>query len=104
MDPFLTEYWLFHSINYLLAVIAYTLLGRSLLGLFVPQTSNFFVMRFFRLITDPFIRLLRPVTPGFLHPFAVPLYVAFWIFVLRLAFGITMLNLGLAPTLSGNQT
>lgn len=103
MDPFAAQYWPFHAINYLLAVVAYTLIGQSILGLFVPQTSNFFVMRFFRLITDPFIRLFRPITPRFLHPFAVPLYVAFWIFVLRAAFGITMLKFGLAPTLSGPQ-
>ena len=104
MNPFLAEYWPFHVANYLLAVVAYTLIGRSLLSLFVPQTSNFFVMRFFRMITDPFIRAFRLVTPGFLHPFAVPLYVAFWIFVLRLAFGITMLKFGFAPVLSAGPT
>jgi uncharacterized protein YggT (Ycf19 family) len=103
MDPFAPQYLPFHALNYLLAVVGYTLIGRSFLGLFVPQTSTFFVMRFFRSITEPFLRLFRPVTPGFLHPFAVPLYVAFWIFVLRAVFGITMLNVGLAPSLSGAQ-
>ena len=102
MNPFAAEYWPFHLANYLLAVVAYTLIGRSILGLFVPRTSNFFVMRFFRLLTDPFIRMFRIVTPGFLHPFAVPLYVAFWIFVIRFAFGITMLKFGLAPVLSAS--
>lgn len=99
MDPFAAQYWPFHTINYLLAVVAYTLVGRAILGIFVAQTSDFFVMRFFRHVTEPFIRLFRPVTPGFLHPFAVPFYVAFWIFALRLIFGIAMLKYGFAPSL-----
>lgn len=99
MDPFATQFWLFHIVNYFLAAVAYTLIGRVILGIFVPQTSDFFVMRFFRLVTDPFMRVLRPITPRFLHPLVVPLYVAFWIFVLRLAFGLIMLYFGLAPSL-----
>lgn len=101
MDPFAAQFWPFHAVNYLLAAVAYTLIGRALLGIFVAPNSDFFVMRFFRHLTDPFIRLFRPVTPGFLHPFAIPFYVAFWIFALRLAFGITMLKYGLAPSLHG---
>lgn len=100
VSPFFLDYWFFHIVNYLLAAVAYTLIGRMLLSILVKPDSNFFVMRFFRAVTDPAIYVMRPLTPGFLHPFFVPLYVAFWIFVLRFVFGMAMLNFGLAPSLA----
>lgn len=99
-DPFLTQYWPFHVVNYLLAAVFYTLVGRSILGIFLRQDSNFFVMRFFRAITEPFMRALRFMTPGFMHPALAPLYVGFWVFVIRLAFGLVMLRYGFAPRIT----
>lgn len=100
VDPFLAQYWPFHVVNYALAAVFWTLIGRSVLGIFVRQDSDFFVMRFFRLVTEPFMHAFRFMTPGFMHPALAPIYVAFWIFVLRLVFGLVMLNLGYAPRVS----
>jgi YggT family protein len=100
VDPFVAAYWPFHLINYALAALAYTLIGRVILSIFVSPNSAFFIMRFFRTLTDWVIRLTGPVTPRFLHPFFVPFYVAFLVFVVRIALGLLMLNLGLAPRIS----
>ena len=97
IDPFLTQYWPFHVVNYLLAAVFWTLIGRSLMILFVRPDSPFFVMRFFRMITDPFMAVFRFMTPGFMHPALAPIYVAFWVFVIRIVFGLVMLRLGYAP-------
>jgi len=99
MSSALFGYWPYHLVNYVLAAVLYTLFGRVLLGFFVGPRSDFVVMRFFRLLTDPVVRVLAPVTPGFLPPTLVPLYVAFWVIVLRVAFWSVMWNLELAPRL-----
>ena len=40
-------------------------------------------MRVFVRMTDPIIRLFRPVTPGFLVEAMVPLYVAWFFYMIR---------------------
>jgi hypothetical protein len=70
-------------IDYVLGVIMWTLIGRFGMGLFLPENSNFFFMRFFVRATDPLIRLFRPVTPAFLIQPLVPLYVAWFFFMFR---------------------
>ena len=46
----------------------WTLIGRFGMGLFLPEDSSFFFMRFFVRVTNPLLRLFAPVTPGFLIP------------------------------------
>ncbi len=70
-------------IDYLLGMIMWTLIGRFGMGIFLPQNSQFFFMRFFVRVTDPLIRLFGPVTPGFLIAPMVPLYVAWFFFMIR---------------------
>ena len=70
-------------IDYLLGTIMWTLIGRFGMGIFLPQNSQFFFMRFFVRVTDPLIRLFGPVTPGFLVAPMVPLYVAWFFFMIR---------------------
>ena len=45
--------------------------------------SSFFFMRFFVRSTNPLLRFFAPVTPGFLLPALVPLYVAWFFYMLR---------------------
>ncbi|MCZ7562887.1 MAG: hypothetical protein M5U08_02960 [Burkholderiales bacterium] len=71
------------AIDYILGMIMWTLIGRFGMGLFLPETSSFFFMRFFVRATDPLIRLFRPITPGFLIPPMVPLYVAWFFYMFR---------------------
>ena len=70
-------------IDYTLGVIMWTLIGRFGMGLFLPENSTFFFMRFFVRATDPLIRLFRPITPAFLIQPMVPLYVAWFFFMIR---------------------
>lgn len=71
------------AIDYILGVIMWTLIGRFAMGLFLPENSTFFFMRFFVRATDPLIRLFRPITPAFLIQPLVPLYVAWFFFMFR---------------------
>lgn len=96
MEYFLT-YWYFHIPNYLVAVVIWTMLGRFVLGLFVPQDWDNYIWRFFRLITDPALALVRPITPGFVPEALLPLVAVFWLFVVRFAYWVLLFNAGLAP-------
>ncbi len=70
-------------IDYLLGVVMWTLLGRFAMGLFLPEDSSFFFMRFFVRSTNPLIKLFSPVTPRFLIPPMVPLFVAWFFYMVR---------------------
>lgn len=71
------------AIDYLLGMIMWTLIGRTAMGFFLAEDSKFFFMRMFVKMTDPFIRIFKPVTPGFLIPQFVPLFVAWFFFMIR---------------------
>jgi uncharacterized protein YggT (Ycf19 family) len=70
-------------LDYVLGVIMWTLLGRSAMRVFLPESSNFFFMRFFVRSTDPLLKLFKPITPEFLIQPVVPLYVAWFFFMVR---------------------
>ncbi|UUP19417.1 YggT family protein [Nitratireductor thuwali] len=70
-------------IDYVLGVIMWTLIGRAAMSIFLPEDSNFFFMRFFVRVTNPILRLFRPITPGFLVDILVPVYVAWFFFMIR---------------------
>ena len=70
-------------IDYLLGVIMWTLIGRFGMRLFLPEESKFFFSRFFVQATNPLLRLFGPITPAFLVPPLVPLYVAWFFFMAR---------------------
>ncbi len=80
MEPF--PIWVI-AIDYILGVIMWTLIGRFGMNLFLPETSTFFFMRFFVRSTNPFLKLFSPITPDFLIPPVVPLYVAWFFFMFR---------------------
>jgi uncharacterized protein YggT (Ycf19 family) len=70
-------------LDYGLGVVMWTLIGRAAMNLFLPIDSDFFFMRAFVKMTDPVLRLFRPVTPGFLVAPLVPLFVAWFFFMIR---------------------
>ena len=70
-------------IDYSLGVVMWTLIGRTAMNMFQPENSDFFFMQAFARLTDPLIRLWRPVTPPFLLPPLVPLYVAWFFYLAR---------------------
>ena len=70
-------------IDYIMGMIMWTLIGRSAMNLFQREDSNFFFMKAFVLLTNPIIRSFKRVTPSFLMPFFVPLYVAWFFYMFR---------------------
>ncbi|MDH4173921.1 MAG: hypothetical protein OEW90_08780 [Betaproteobacteria bacterium] len=71
------------ALDYVLGIIMWTLIGRTAMRIFLPENSTFFFMRFFVRSTDPLLKLFRPVTPAFLIQPLVPLYVAWFFFMIR---------------------
>jgi uncharacterized protein YggT (Ycf19 family) len=70
-------------LDYLLGVIMWTLIGRAAMNLFLPVDSDFFFMKAFVRLTDPILKVFRPITPGFLVEPVVPLFVAWFFFLFR---------------------
>ena len=70
-------------IDYSLGVVMWTLIGRTAMNMFQPENSDFFFMKAFVKLTDPLIRLWKPITPQFLLPPLVPLYVAWFFYLAR---------------------
>jgi uncharacterized protein YggT (Ycf19 family) len=61
----------------------WTLIGRSAMNLFQREDSEFFFMKIFVKLTNPIINLFRFITPSFLIPIFVPLYVAWFFYLFR---------------------
>lgn len=76
--------WSFQIPNFILAALMYTLLGRTLLGLFVDANSTNYIWRFFCRITDPFVALISCVTPKAAAPVVIWLFGVVWLFWLRI--------------------
>jgi uncharacterized protein YggT (Ycf19 family) len=70
-------------LDYVLGMVMWTLIGRAAMNIFLPEDSDFFFMKFFVRVTNPLLRLFSPITPGFLIPIMVPLYVAWFFFMAR---------------------
>lgn len=70
-------------VDYVLGMVMWTLIGRFAMNLFLPTNSDFFFMKFFVTATDPIIRVFKPVTPAFLIEPVVPLFVAWFFFMIR---------------------
>tara|TARA_Y100001970_G_C14072344_1_gene770158 strand:+ start:478 stop:819 length:342 start_codon:yes stop_codon:yes gene_type:complete len=70
-------------IDYIMGMIMWTLIGRSAMNLFQREDSNFFFMKAFVMLTNPIIKRFKIITPNFLIPFFVPLYVAWFFYMFR---------------------
>ena len=70
-------------LDYVLGMVMWTLIGRAAMNLFLPIDSHFFFMKVFVRMTNPVLKAFRPVTPGFLLDPLVPLYVAWFFFMVR---------------------
>ena len=71
------------AVDYALGLVMWTLIGRSAMNLFQPENSDFFFMKAFVRLTNPLLRLWKPITPQFLLPALVPLYVAWFFYMAR---------------------
>ncbi|MEM7222180.1 MAG: hypothetical protein AAF495_04335 [Pseudomonadota bacterium] len=71
------------AIDYITGAIMWTLIGRTAMNFFLPIDSDFFFMKAFVKITDPILKVFKPITPSFLLEPLVPLYVAWFFFIFR---------------------
>jgi uncharacterized protein YggT (Ycf19 family) len=70
-------------IDYALGVAMWTLIGRFGMSIFLPDNSDFFFMRVFVRATDPMIHVMARLTPAFLIERLKPLYVAWFLYMIR---------------------
>ena len=70
-------------IDYILGIIMWTLIGRVAMNIFQRENSEFFFMKAFVKLTNPLIRLFKPITPSFIIGPLVPLYVAWFFYMFR---------------------
>ena len=70
-------------IDYVLGVIMWTLIGRVAMNIFQRENSEFFFMKIFVKLTNPVIDIFKFITPTFIVRPLVPLYVAWFFFMVR---------------------
>ena len=70
-------------LDYVLGIIMWTLIGRSAMNIFQREDSNFFFMKAFVKLTNPILKVFRFITPSFIIPLFIPLYVAWFFYMFR---------------------
>tara|TARA_Y100001935_G_C16934824_1_gene327212 strand:- start:105 stop:440 length:336 start_codon:yes stop_codon:yes gene_type:complete len=70
-------------LDYILGIIMWTLIGRSAMNIFQREDSNFFFMKAFVKLTNPILKVFKFITPGFIIPLFIPLYVAWFFYMFR---------------------
>ena len=74
---------LVYIIDYILGIIMWTLIGRVAMNIFQKEDSEFFFMKVFVKFTNPLIKLFKILTPTFVIQPLIPLYVAWFFFMIR---------------------
>lgn len=95
------QYWYYHVPNFILAAVMYTLIGRLVLGLVAPENWDNFIWVAFKRITDPFVKLVRMLTPSLLGHHVVLLFTILWLMLLRVLLFASLAATGLAPRVPG---
>lgn len=92
----------FWIVNYALAAVMWSCVGRFLLGWFVPglQPANY-IWRAFVMLTGWAVAATAFITPSVVRPVWLPLFAAFWLYWLRTVFYLVMAGAGLTPRLAG---
>lgn len=99
---FFWSYLPFWIVNYGLAMVAWSCLGRFLLAFFVPslQPTNY-IWRAFVVLTEWAVRLTGLITPSYVRPMFLAPIAAFWIFHLRVVAYFALAAAGMTPRLTG---
>ena len=61
----------------------WTLIGRTAMNIFQREDSEFFFMKIFVRSTNPIISFFKFITPSFIAQPIVPLYVAWFFYMIR---------------------
>jgi hypothetical protein len=93
----------FWILNYALAAVVWSCVGRFMLSWFVPslQPGNY-IWRGFVFVTEWAVRAAAWITPSYVRPVFLPLVAAFWLYwFARPLLFVTFVQLGLTPGLAG---
>ena len=71
------------TLDYILGIVMWTLIGRSAMNIFQREDSNFFFMKAFVKFTNPILKIFKFITPSFIIPLFIPLYVAWFFYMFR---------------------
>ena len=74
---------LVYFVDYILGVVMWTLIGRVAMNFFQKEDLQFFFMKVFVKFTNPLLAIFKPITPTFIIKPLVPLYVAWFFFMIR---------------------
>ena len=74
---------LVYVVDYILGVVMWTLIGRVAMNFFQKEDSEFFFMKVFVKFTNPLLTIFKSITPSFIIQPLVPLYVAWFFFIIR---------------------
>lgn len=88
-------YWWFHVPNLVLAALIYTLIGRYLLELFFAKRPDAVILKVFRSVTDPVVKLVRLMTPAIVPDGVVVVASILWLMAARLFWFLTALTYGM---------
>jgi uncharacterized protein YggT (Ycf19 family) len=91
-------YWYFHIPNLILAALIYTLIGRYVLELVFSKRPDVVIVKVFRQITDPILRLVRAITPAVVPNGLVIVFSIVWLMGLRMFLLLTVLATGVRLT------
>jgi hypothetical protein len=95
--PGFWTYWYFHIPNFILAALAYTLLGRFALSFFVPENWDNYIWRAFKRLTDPVVTIVSFVTPALVPYRLILIFSVLWLLLARVAFALILGAAGLMP-------
>jgi hypothetical protein len=88
----------FWVINYALAIVMWSCVGRFVLSFLLGRLPPaFYINRAFVWLTQWWVATVRYGTPGFIHPIFLPLIAAFWMVYFRIAVFIAMYSAGMIP-------
>ena len=90
-------FWL---VTYVLALTGWACIGRFMMQAFMAPNSTNYIWRGFVLLTGWAIWIARRLVPTYVTPTFLPLVASFWLFALRMIFGLMMIGAGLAPSLT----
>lgn len=93
-DAFLAH-WYYHLPNLAMAAMMYTLAGRYVLELVFARRPDVVILKVFRSVTDPVLRVVRAITPRIVPDGVVIVFTAAWLMALRMVWFLTCVAFGM---------
>jgi hypothetical protein len=98
---FILGYLPFWIVNYGLAIVIWSCVGRWLLSFFLPQIQpKNYIWRAFVMLTEWAVRAASWITPSMIRPGWLPLIAAFWLYWIRILLFFLFHALGMTPSVT----